>query len=98
MVDVKGQSTRNFWLVQRREPRDDLFFVLVYLPKKHAPPKFYILSSKELMARREEYREHIESRGGKYRDDLGGINWATALEYEDRWDVLPGWARRPTPK
>lgn len=34
MVDVKGQSTKNFWLFQRRERREDLFFVLVYLAKK----------------------------------------------------------------
>lgn len=89
MVDVKGQSTRSFWLIKRGEPRDDLFFVLVYLPKNYEPPKFYILSSAELMKRREEYKRHIESTSGKYDDKTGGINWSTALEYEDRWDVLP---------
>ena len=55
MVDVKGQSTRNFWLIQRREPNEDLYFVLVYLPKDNEPPRFFVLSSTELMKRREEY-------------------------------------------
>lgn len=89
MVDVKGQSTKKFWLIQRREPTDDLFFVLVYLPKDYEPPIFCVLSCAELMKLREEYRERIISQGRTYRDELGGINWSTALEYEGRWDTLP---------
>ena len=88
MVDVKGQARKNFWLIKRRTPRDDLFYILVYLPKDEHP-KFFILSSHELMREREEYRKRIESKGGKYRDELGGINWSTALKYENRWDKLP---------
>lgn len=89
MVDVKGQSTRNFWLVQAREQRDDLYFILVYLPKDFEQPKYFILSCAELLAKRDEYRKHIEARSGKYRDDLGGMNWSTALAYENCWDTLP---------
>ena len=48
-IDIKGQSTRNFWLIQRREPEEDLFFVLVYLPKDFKPPHSYVLSSAELV-------------------------------------------------
>jgi len=90
MIDVKGQATRNFWIIKRRAPRDDLFYILVYLPKGNERPRFFILSSSELMEEREEYRRHIELKGRKYRDELGGINWSTALKYEDRWDGLPG--------
>jgi len=65
-----------------------LLFVLVYLPKGYEePPKFYIVSSVELMKKREEYKDHIESTSGKYDDKMGGINWATAFDYEDRWDT-----------
>ena len=88
-VDVKRQSTKNFWLIQRRIAQDDLFYFLVYLPKNAEYPNFFILSSSELMSRREEYKRHIESRSGKYRDDMGGINWSTALQYKDKWDILP---------
>jgi len=43
-----------------------------------------------MMQEREDYRKHIEEIGGKYRDDMGGMNWSTAFRYRDRWDVLPG--------
>lgn len=89
MVDVKGQSPRNFWLVQTRENRDDLYFVLVYLPKDNQHPHYFILSCAEMLAKRDEYRKHIESRSGKYRDNLGGMNWGTAMANEDCWDTLP---------
>lgn len=89
MVDVKGQSTHNFWLVQARENRDDLFFVLVYLPKDFEQPQYFILMCAEMMAKRDEYRKHIEARSGKYRDDLGGMNWGTAMTYENCWGTLP---------
>lgn len=87
-VDVKGQSTRNFWLIQRRDILLNHFFILVYLPKGNMPPEYYIMSSAELMKKREEYKENVVHRG-KYRDELGGINWSTALQYKDNWDALP---------
>ena len=87
-VDVKGQSTKNFWFIQRRPPKPDHYFVLVYLPPKNDPPVFYILSSDELMAKRKEYEEASIVRG-KYRDDMGGMNWSSALPYKDRWNALP---------
>jgi hypothetical protein len=89
MIDVKGQSTRNFWLIQRREETKDRFYVLVYLPKGGEAPTYFVVSCEELMARREEYRLRIVESGRNYDDRLGGINWATAFEWENRWDVLP---------
>jgi hypothetical protein len=87
-VDVKGQSTRNFWLVQRREADANHYFVLVYLPPHCQPPQFFVLSSGQLMEYRSEYEAASKARG-KYRDDLGGMNWATALPHRDQWDVFP---------
>ena len=71
-VDVKGQSTRNFWLVQNRWIEEDLYYVLVYLPRKlKEHPRFFVLSCSEMMEKREEYRRRIEAKGGKYR-----MTWA----------------------
>jgi hypothetical protein len=92
MVDVKGQSTKNFWLIQGREPDDDLFYILVYLSTKNDYPDYFIISGSELMLKRNEYneyKEHINAKSGKYRDDLGGINWSTCLPYKDKWENLP---------
>jgi len=87
-VDVKGQSTKNFWLIQRRPENPDHYFILVYISKKLEPPRYFVLSSNELMRRREEYRERVLSKR-RYRDELGGINWSTAFDYEDKWENLP---------
>jgi hypothetical protein len=88
-VDVKGQSTKNFWLIQTRQKNPDHYFILVYLPHDLiSNPTFFILSSDELMRRREEYKERVIHRG-KYRDELGGINWSTASDYEGKWNNLP---------
>jgi len=87
-VDVKGQSTKNFWLIQPRVPDPRHFFILVFLPKQNTPPQYFIISSDKLMCLREEYKQSALARG-KYRDDLGGINWSTALQYGGKWDTLP---------
>jgi len=87
-VDVKGQSTRSFWLMQNRLPDANHYFILVYLPENLQIPRYFIVSSDELMRRREEYRQSVLLRG-RYRDDLGGMNWSTAYEYEAKWENLP---------
>jgi hypothetical protein len=87
-VDVKGQSKKNFWLIQPRNPDINHYFVLVFLPQIAQHPRFFILSCNELMKKREEYKQSVLLRR-KYRDELGGINWSTAFDYEDKWDVLP---------
>lgn len=87
-VDVKGQSNKSFWLVQRRSGDPDHYFILVYLPPNLEKPTYFILSSEEIMRRRAEYEEASRARG-KYRDELGGMNWTTAFQYKDKWDYLP---------
>jgi hypothetical protein len=88
-IEVKGQSTKNFWLIKRFEPDEELFYILVYIPKNDVPPRFFILTSSELMQKREGYKNHIDSKSGRYKDALGGVNWSTPLIYENRWDKLP---------
>ena len=87
-IDVKGQSSKSFWLVQRREEKANHFFVLVYLPPAYKPPEFFVLSNSQLMRHRAEYESAATVRG-KYRDDLGGMNWTTVLPYLDQWGALP---------
>ena len=87
-VDVKGQSTKNFWLIQPRLASSDHYFILVYLPKKDEPPRYFIMTSNELMKRREEYKQLVLP-NGRYQDALGGIKWTTAFHYENNWEILP---------
>lgn len=88
-VEVKGQASKNFWLIKNHTPIERPLFVLVYLPKQNECPKFYIMTSCEIIEEREKYKQHIKSKSGRYRDDLGGMNWATVLKHENRWDKLP---------
>jgi len=87
-IDIKGQSTKSFWLIQNRQQNNDHYFILVFLSKNMEQPKYFIMSSNELMKRRKEYERRMAQRG-RYRDDLGGINWSTAFDYENHWDNLP---------
>lgn len=87
-VDVKGQSSKNFWLIQNRPQDSNHYFVLVYIPPGFQTPRYFIVSSDELMSRREEYKQSVSPKG-RYRDELGGINWATAFDYEAKWENLP---------
>jgi hypothetical protein len=89
MVDVKGQSNRNFWLMQHREIDKELFYVLVYLPKELAAPEFYILTCEEMIERRDAYRKHIEDSSGKYRGDIGGFNFGDMKDCKGCWIKLP---------
>ncbi len=89
MVDVKGLSSKNFWLVREREPQDDLFYILVYLPPDLQPPQTFILASRELMNAITRLKEQTLQAGKKWADSGAGINWGTALNFENQWKSLP---------
>jgi len=86
-VECKGLSARNFWLICGYPVDPSPFYILVYLPKGENP-HFYVLTSEEVQRHRKEYAERTAPKG-RYRDDLGGLNWSTPLKYKDRWDKLP---------
>ena len=88
-VEVKGQKTHNFWLIKKRMDEDNLFYILVYLPKKITEqPRFFIMTTSEVMTERENYRVQTDKRG-KYKENFGGFNWSTVYKYENQWEKLP---------
>jgi len=89
-IDVKGLSSRNFWLVQEREPRSDLYFMLVYLPPTLASPSFFILSSTELMDAIAGLKRQTIEAGKNWAASGAGITWGMGLAYENRWTIFPG--------
>jgi hypothetical protein len=90
VLDVKGQSKKNFWLIRKRAPKSNYFFVLVYLPPNvEHKPTFWIMSSYDVMKLRDDYEKHIKGSGGNYRDELGGFNFFTAPSpHENNWEIL----------
>ena len=87
-VQVKGLSSKNFWLIKKRQ-ENDLYYVFVYLPKDSKPPKFFIMNSKEVANKIEEHKKFVEPRGKIYKKFDEGFNWSTVLEHENKWDKLP---------
>jgi hypothetical protein len=88
-IDVKGLSSRNFWLIQERESRPDLYFMLVYLPPAPTTPEFFIVSSAELMKAIADLREQTIAAGKNWAASGAGINWGTGLVFKDCWHNLP---------
>lgn len=86
-IDIKGQRTKNFWLIKEPKPSDELFYILIYIPTI-ANPDLYILSSHEMHRLWHEYKNRIIGNGGK-EDNIWGINWTTPFPYKDKWEVIP---------
>ncbi len=88
-VDVKGLSSKNFWLIRERECPADLFFILVYVPLKGDHPQFFIISAGTVMAEIRSLREETLRKRKKWTLWGAGLNWGTAAAFRDRWDLLP---------
>jgi hypothetical protein len=85
LVDVKGQRTKNFWRITPKPARDNLYYVLSYVPATNEYPRFFVLSQKTLSKLMIEY----EHSGIKFDPRFSGINWTTPAPHEDKWDILP---------
>lgn len=90
-VDVKGLSSKNPWLITPKSPREELFYVLVFLsplverPAQRVADRFFILTQAEANDLEAAYRKSHPKDLGK----IPGFNFSDAAEHEDRWDKLP---------
>ncbi len=84
-VDVKGQVGRNGWIVRSKQPRADLYYVLVFIGRSRADDRFFILSQQETERLSQQHKEaHPNAPKGLG----GGFTWKAAEKYEDRWETL----------
>jgi hypothetical protein len=88
-VEVKGLSKSNFWLYNRVEPRDDLFYIFVALGKVGEHPRFNVLSSAEAMTEYDEYKRSCTPDQWEKWEGMWGMKWQTAFKYENQWEKLP---------
>jgi len=84
LVDVKGQSTPNFWRIKAKAERDDLFYVLCYVGEAERN-RFFPMSQRTLHDLMERYRWS----GVKFDENFSGFNWGDAKPFENLWDELP---------
>jgi hypothetical protein len=85
VVDVKGLYRKNPWPIGRKQLRDDLFYVLVYLPKDE-PNQFFVVSHAQVEAL---IRAQLKRLGRDDKYPVTGFNWKEALPHEDAWHILP---------
>jgi hypothetical protein len=84
----------NFWLVQRKEVQEYLFYVFAYVPKDQ-PNQFFVMTQRQV-------NEAIDANWKKYcakhsltgpqadavKTRMPGVEWKIAAAYTD-WSILP---------
>jgi hypothetical protein len=93
-VQVKGTSTKNFVLVQKRvleaATDDGLVFVVVLVPPDSAEGiQFFVLTHAEVQAAHRAQPKTKRS-GDPHKPGFEGMNWGQVVAHESRWDKLPG--------
>jgi hypothetical protein len=85
LVDVKGLYRKNPWIVKRKPIRDNLFYILAFVPTDE-DNQFFVLKQEtaDLLIQK-------ELRRLKRPDDypLTGIDWKSVIPHKDAWRVLP---------
>lgn len=84
-VDVKGAGGKNEWLIMRKSPSKDLFYILAYVPADDLN-RFFILTQETINHRLE--MELIKD-GKTENFSMMGLPWKDAIDHENKWDILP---------
>ena len=86
-INVKGSSKRKApWLIKYEAPIPEHYFILVSL--ESSAPRYYILSSTEMLEELASYNKEIFARRGVL-PKVPGFDWDRAFKYENKWDTLP---------
>ena len=85
LIDVKGLYRPNPWLIKRKALRDNLFYVLTFVPVDR-PNEYFVLDQRQV-------HSLIEKELGRLKraDDypVTGFNYKLAEPHRDAWDRLP---------
>jgi hypothetical protein len=85
LVDVKGLYTKNFWLIKPKQTRDELFYILAYVPNSDTN-QFFVMTQTDVNSLIQSERIRLN---WKEDEPMLGLNWTFALPYKDAWQVLP---------
>jgi hypothetical protein len=89
-VQVKSLQYRNYWLIGEVPLDEDLFYILVYVPRDLSrPPEFCILTSKEMYEEVGRYQEGLKEKGKPITRLEYCIPFDVAFKYKNAWDKLP---------
>lgn len=85
LVDVKGLYAKNPWVISRKPKRDQLLYVLAFVPND-APNEFFILTQEEVNMC---INAELERLGRPQGYPMTGITWKQAAAHRNRWELLP---------
>jgi hypothetical protein len=85
LVDVKGLYRRNPWLIKRKPLRDNLFYVLTFVPVGDVN-RYFTLSQHEVHSLIASELARL-NRADNY--PVTGFNYKLAEPHENAWEVLP---------
>jgi hypothetical protein len=88
-IAVKGLHKPGFWIIRRRAPDPQLFYVLAYVPEAPARPAFFVLSQADLIAYEAGHLAMAQAQNPAVSEAVQGIHWAPSQVFRDRWDLLP---------
>lgn len=86
-IEVKGQSTKNFWRFDEREPNPEMYYAFVYVPAEGSPQVF-IMDSTTTMRLWRQNKQNSIAKGAK-EENQWGFNWKEPHPFENRYDLLP---------
>ena len=85
LIDVKGLYRPNPWLIKRKPIRDNLFYVLTFVPVGK-PNEYFVLDQGQVHALIENELGRLK-RANDY--PVPGFNYKLAEPYRDAWRRLP---------
>jgi hypothetical protein len=85
VIDVKGLYKKNPFVVTAKKPRDDLYYVLAFVPDV-GPNEFFVLSQKEV---RETSEAELKRLGRSKDYSMPGLPWPCVQPFKDKWGTLP---------
>src|SRR5665213_1387458 len=85
LVDVKGLYRKNPCLVKRKSLRENLFYILAYVPTDETN-QFFIMTQQQTMQYIREELSRLK-RADNY--SVTGFPWKLGLPHEKAWGILP---------
>lgn len=63
-IEVKGQSTKNFWRFNDRAPHHEMYYAFVFVPRE-GTPRVFIMNSGTTIQLWKEYKNNATKKGAK---------------------------------
>ena len=89
-VDVKGLSSKNDWLIRKKNAISNLYYILVSVDRANRDSdRFFIMAQEDVNNELALYYSKPKRDGTPKSDSAQGFGFSQAEKYKDNWDNLP---------